>query len=178
MFADGSFLRTQQPDDRLYILETHGGRAVARLKIGNHPMSARLSRDGKTLYVANLGDAAVAIVDVSDASRPAVAATLATDPHPNDIALTADNRLFVSCGNTNSVSAFDLNTRQRIEVINTARGPKAPAGSTPNSLALSPDGRTLYVANADSNSVAVVDVGDRGKSRPLGFVPTGWYPTS
>jgi YVTN family beta-propeller protein len=176
--ADGKLLYAlNNSDDHLYILETHGGRAVARLKVGNHPLSARLSRDGKTLYVANLGDAAVAIVDVSDASRPAVAATLATDPHPNDIALTADNRLFVSCGNTNNVIAFDLNTRQRLEVINTALGPKAPAGSTPNSLALSPDGRTLYVANADNNSVAVVDVADRGKSRPLGFVPTGWYPT-
>ena len=176
--ADGKLLYAlNNSDDHLYILETHGGRAVARLKIGNHPLSARLARDGKTLYVANLGDAAVAIVDVSDASRPAVAATLATDPHPNDIALTADNRLFVSCGNTNNVIAFDLNTRQRLEVVNTALGPKAPAGSTPNSLALSPDGRTLYVANADNNSVAVVDVEDRGKSRPLGFVPTGWYPT-
>ena len=73
--------------------------------------------------------------------------------------------------------AFDLETRQRLEVINTALGPKAPAGSTPNSLALSPDGETLYVANADNNSVAVIDVEERGKSRPLGFLPTGWYPT-
>src|SRR5262249_27503889 len=68
-------------------------------------------------------------------------------------------------------------TRQRLEVINTALGPKAPAGSTPNSLALSPDGKTLYVANADNNSLSVVDITDRGKSRPLDFVPTGWYPT-
>jgi hypothetical protein len=51
--------------------------------------------------------------------------------------------LFVSCGNTNNVIAFDLKTRQRLEVIDTALGPKAPAGSTPNSLALSPDGKAL-----------------------------------
>ena len=36
--------------------------------------------------------------------------------------------------------------------------PNAPPTSTPNSLALSPDGRTLLVANADTNAVAVVDV--------------------
>jgi YVTN family beta-propeller protein len=175
---DGAILYAlNNSDQQLYIVDTHGGRAVARLHVGDHPIAARLSRDGKTVYVANLGSANVAIVDVSDLSHPAIVGTLATDPHPNDVAVTADGRLFVSCGNTNNVIAFDLKTRQRLEVISTALGPKAPAGSTPNSLALSPDGKRLYVANADNNSVSVIDVGDREKSRPLGFLPTGWYPT-
>ncbi len=175
---DGALLYAlNNSDQQLYVIDTRGGRAVARLRVGDHPMSARLSRDGKTLYVANLGSANVAIVDVSEPSRPAIAATLATDPHPNDVALTGDGRLFVSCGNTNNVIVFDVKTRQRLEVISTALGPKAPAGSTPNALALSPDGERLYVANADNNSVSVIDIEDRGKSRPLGFLPTGWYPT-
>jgi YVTN family beta-propeller protein len=176
--GDGAFLYAlNNSDDHLYILETRGGRGVSRLKVGDHPLSAALSKDGKTLYVANLGDATVSIVDVSDPARARVVSTLATDPHPNAIVLTRDNRLFVSCGHTNNVVSFDLKTGQRLEVISTALGAKAPAGSTPNSLALSPDGGRLYVANADNNSVAVIDVEDRGKSTPLGFVPTGWYPT-
>ncbi len=175
---DGALLYAlNNSDQQLYVIDTHGGRAVARLRVGDHPLSARLSKDGKTLYVANLGSANVAIVDVSESSHPTIVGTLATDPHPNDVALTADGRLFVSCGNTNNVIAFDVKSRQRLEVISTALGPKAPAGSTPNSLALSPDGKRLYVANADNNSVSVIDVEDRGKSRPLGFLPTGWYPT-
>jgi len=36
----------------------------------------------------------------------------------------------------------------------------------------------LFVANADNNVVAVFDVGNPGKSRSLGFIPVGWYPTS
>jgi DNA-binding beta-propeller fold protein YncE len=176
--ADGTLLYAlNNSDDHLYILETHGGRAVARVKVGDHPLSARLSKNGKTLYVANLGDATVAVVDVSNPGRAKVTTTLATDPHPNDLALTDDDRLFVSCGNTNNVVSFDLKTGQRLEVISTALGPKAPAGSTPNSLALAPDGDILYVANADNNSVAVIEVEERGKSKPLGFLPTGWYPT-
>jgi DNA-binding beta-propeller fold protein YncE len=176
--ADGKLLYAlNNSDDHLYILETHGGRAVARLKVGDHPISGEISKDGRTLYVANLGGANVAVVDIADAAHPAIAATLATDPHPNDLALTADGRLFVSCGNTNNVISFDLETRGRLEVVNTALGPKAPAGSTPNSLALSPDGEMLYVANADNNSVAVIEIEERGKGRPLGFLPTGWYPT-
>jgi len=175
---DGTLLYAlNNSDQQLYILETRAGRAVAKLHVGDHPISARLSKDGKTLYVANLGSANVAIVDVSDSGQPRIAGTLATDPHPNDVAVTADGRLFVSCGNTNNVIAFDLKSRQRLEVISTALGPKAPAGSTPNSLALSPDGKRLYVANADNNSVSVINVEDREKSRPLGFLPTAWYPT-
>jgi len=175
---DGSLLYAlNNSDQQLYILETRAGRAIGRLRVGDHPIAAHLSEDGRTLYVANLGSANVAIVDVSESSQPKIAGTLATDPHPNDVVVTTDGRLFVSCGNTNNVIAFDLKTRQRLEVISTALGPKAPAGSTPNSLALSPDGKRLYVANADNNSVSVIDVENREKTRPLGFLPTGWYPT-
>lgn len=127
--------------------------------------------------MANLGSASVAVVDVSDPEAARVIATLSTDPHPNDLAITGDGRLFVSCGHTNNVISFDLKTRERLEVLNTALSAKAPAGSTPNSLALSPGGDRLYVANADNNSVAVIDVEERGKSKVLGFLPTGWYPT-
>jgi DNA-binding beta-propeller fold protein YncE len=175
---DGKLLYVlNNSDDRLYILETHGGRAVARLEVGDHPLAAKLSKNGKTLYVANLGSASVSVVDVSDPSQAKVASTLTTDPHPNDLVVTNDGRLFVSCGHTNNVVAFDLMTGKRSEVISTALGPKAPAGSTPISLALSPDQNTLYVANADNNSVSVIAIEDRGKARPLGFLPTGWYPT-
>jgi YVTN family beta-propeller protein len=45
-------------------------------------------------------------------------------------------------------------------------------------LALAPNGKTLWVANADANNLAVIDVSRRGESRSLGFIPVGWYPTS
>src|SRR5262245_53399470 len=99
-------------DDHLYILETHGGRPVSRLNVGDHPWSAKLSTDGKTRYVANLGSASVSVVDVIDPETPRVTATLATDPHPNDLAVTGDGRLFVSCGHSNNVISFDLKTHQ------------------------------------------------------------------
>ena len=36
----------------------------------------------------------------------------------------------------------------------------------------------LFVANANTNDVAVVNVRELGASKPLGFIPAGWYPTS
>ena len=34
------------------------------------------------------------------------------------------------------------------------------------------------MANADNNDVAMLDVSRQGRSRSLGFIPVGWYPTS
>ena len=72
---------------------------------------------------------------------------------------------------------FDTFSGEAIEQISMSLYPDAPPTSTPNSLALSPDGRTLLVANADNNAVAVVDVSNSARSFVDGFIPTGWYPT-
>jgi hypothetical protein len=47
-----------------------------------------------------------------------------------------------------------------------------------NALALSEDGRRLFVANGGNNAVAVVELArDRAsKSELKGFIPTGWFP--
>src|SRR5262249_21362944 len=65
-----------------------------------------------------------------------------------------------------------------LETIACALYPSAPAGNTPNSLCLTPDGQMLFVANADANNVAVFKVAEPGKAQPLGFIPAGWYPAS
>ena len=51
-------------------------------------------------------------------------------------------------------------------------------GSSPNAVAVSPNGRTLYVANASENAVAVVDPDTQSANAVRGLIPTGWYPTA
>jgi sugar lactone lactonase YvrE len=63
-----------------------------------------------------------------------------------------------------------------IETLNAALFPDAPPGSTSNGLALSVDEKTLYVANADNNCLAVFDVVKPRFSHSEGFIPVGWYP--
>jgi YVTN family beta-propeller protein len=177
--ADGRTLFVlNDSDDSLYVLDTASGETISRTQVGDHPVTCRLTPDGKALYVANWGGSEVVRVDVSDPTRPAVAAHLTTGAHPNDLALSADNRLFVSCGNADAVSILDTRDGKPMETIKTTPTPRAPSGSTPNALALAPDGKTLYIANADNNAVCVVDVSHPGRSRPRGFIPTGWYPTA
>ena len=73
---------------------------------------------------------------------------------------------------------MDVAARAASEQISVSLYPNAPVGSTPNALALSPDGETLLVANADNNTVAIVDIEKPGASEVEGWVPVGWYPTA
>ncbi|HKP76878.1 MAG TPA: alkaline phosphatase family protein, partial [Longimicrobiaceae bacterium] len=65
--------------------------------------------------------------------------------------------------------------------------PEGPGeGTTPNALALSPDGTRLWVAEGDANAVAAFDLSPatsgvaaaRGNDRMAGRIPSGWYPTA
>ncbi|MEI6107214.1 MAG: bifunctional YncE family protein/alkaline phosphatase family protein [Opitutae bacterium] len=98
--------------------------------------------------------------------------------HPNEMVLSADGRLFVAEANRNTVSVVNVKDGQVQEQLCSAMDPAAPPGSMPNSLALSPDGELLFVANANNNNVAVFAIGEARHSRSLGFIPTGWFPTS
>src|SRR5690606_10144084 len=79
---------------------------------------------------------------------------------------------------SNTVSVLDTSDGRGMEVISSALHPQARNGSTPNSLSLSPDGKVLLIANADNNNIALFDVSENSRSRSLGYIPVGWYPTS
>ena len=128
------------------------------------------------LYVSEWSRAKVAVVDLKSGQ---VVSHWSTGEHPCEIVLRRDGKfLFVANANDNTVSVIDVATGRTVETIWATLFPNTPRGATPNSLALSPDERTLYVANANINSIGVFDVRLPGKSRALGFIPTGWYPTS
>jgi len=147
-----------------------------RLKEGDYPYAPLPSADGKWLYVSLWGHAGVAVINLETRT---VDATWPTQPHPTEMLLTGkQDLLYVACANSNTACVIDTQAGKTIEIIGSALYPHAPAGSTPNSLALSADEKVLLIANADNNNVAVIDVGQRGRSRSLGFIPVGWYPTS
>ena len=136
----------------------------------------RVAPTASRLYVSVWGGA---VVDVFDAR------TLDADRRVRDRrASERDGRFRPTAGGSSSPAAaarrcwvFDTFSGDPIEQISPSLFPAAPPTSTPNSLALSPDGSQLLVANADDNAVAVVDVTNAGRSFVDGFIPTGWYPT-
>ena len=150
------------------------GTVERKIRVGAHPYRVLVSSDGTRLYVSNWGSSNISVIDAATGS---VEATFASGAHPSDMLLAPRGRLYVACANTNAVYVHDAETGAVRERISVAMHPKAPPGSTPNALALAPDGSRLYVANADNNVVAVVTPGPV-ESRVEGFIPTGWYPTA
>ena len=140
-----------------------------------HPYAVLPNPATKHVYVSLWAAASIAVID---RDKDQVVALWPTAPHPTEMVLSPDGKsLYVACANSTQVSVFDTTNGQSLQTINCALYPLAPNGNTPNSLTLTPDGEILFVANADSNNLAVFNVADPKEGKPLGFIPTGWYPT-
>jgi len=140
------------------------------------PYTCVLDEKRDRLYVSLWAQAAVLVIDVKNNQ---IVTRWKTEEHPNEMLLSKSGKnLFVANANRNTVTILDTDSGRTKETLVAELIPNSPPGSTPNSLALSPDEKLLFVANANINTVAVFEVSELGKSRSLGFIPVGWYPTS
>ncbi|MGD1030425.1 MAG: alkaline phosphatase family protein [Opitutaceae bacterium] len=156
--------------------------ASGKLVGGGDPFELAWDQAGNRVFVSLWGESSVAVID---AQSGRVEARWPCGLHPNALLLlprrglfSGRGRLLVSNGGMNTVTVLDAVTGAIEETLSSAMAPGDLPGSTPDSMAASPDGKTLYVANAYNNNVAVFDLHSRGLARPLGFIPTGWFPTS
>lgn len=174
---DGQYLYVVgNHSNMFYRIDLSTNKITSSWEVGTTPYACAISTDSRTAYISNWGENSVSVVDLTQQNK--VDRILVKDK-PNDMVLGRDgDYLYVACGNWNIVSVIDLKENRVNEEIEVALRPGAPAGSTPNALALAPDGNTLYVANADNNCIAVIDVTNPDKSNPVGFIPTGWYPSA
>ena len=94
---------------------------------------------------------------------------------PNSVVAT-DQYVFVSNGNNDCVSVIDVKTSAVVKNIMLSPDIRLGKlrGVIPFGLALSPDAKRLYVAEAGINAVAVVDVPTLAV---IGHIPTGWFPS-
>jgi YVTN family beta-propeller protein len=94
---------------------------------------------------------------------------------PNSLVST-DKYVFVSNGNNDCISVIDIKTNQVVKDIFLTLDERLGnlRGVIPFGLALSPDKKRLYVAEAGINAVGVIDVADL---KLLGHIPTAWFPS-
>jgi YVTN family beta-propeller protein len=125
------------------------------------------------LYCSNERDGTVSVLTERGEPR----STISTGTAPTCLVLSNNqDRLFVSNASSDTISVVDTRTDGVLSTI-LVRPPAMHGlpGFTPLGMTLSQDGNTLFAALADMNAVAVVDV---SSSKVLGYLPTGWYPTS
>lgn len=163
-------------NNTLYQLDISSKSILKKIPLASEAYTCILSPDKNLLYISLWGGAKILIFDITTSK---IIDEITVDKNPNDMVLTKDGQyLYVSHGNDNTVSVIDTKLKQRIETLSCSLYPDSPVGSTPNGVALSEDEEKLFIANADNNCLAVFEVEDKGESRSLGFIPTGWYPTS
>ena len=149
---------------------------TATIKVGAYPYTTLVNPYNGLVYVSNWGDGSVSVVDPRTSS---VVATIAVGDHPTAMTIGPRGLLFVADADSDAVSAIDLAAGKEVRRISVAPIPNAPLSSSPQGLAVSPDGRYLYVANAGDNAVAVYLIDGTGSSAYFqGWIPTAWYPTA
>ena len=174
------------------VIDPNAGKVVATWPTRARPYACCLGGGGRYLYVSNWGDRSVSAIDTATGKQ---AARIGVGLRPNEMAVAKDGRLFVSCAGDNTVHVIQTGAptdndnlaatsekapppESSLEILSTSLYESSPEGSTPDAVAVSPDGKSLFVANADNNDVMVADVADATASRVVGFVPVGWYPTA
>ncbi|NUP98481.1 MAG: bifunctional YncE family protein/alkaline phosphatase family protein [Armatimonadetes bacterium] len=174
------------PDGAIWAAETLGsaiarvdpatGQVTHRIAVGPYPYELAFSTDGQRAFVTLWGAAKVALVDVA-AGR--VTSTIDVGKHPAGLHLDRlRQRLYVANAHSDSVSIIDCVAGTLLGTVPLHPYQDAPPGTMPNALAVSPDGGTLYVADAGNNCLDVVALnGPLTGGRVLGRIPTGWFPT-
>ncbi|MBA2391884.1 MAG: bifunctional YncE family protein/alkaline phosphatase family protein [Ktedonobacteraceae bacterium] len=157
---------------------------TSTVEVGTYPYTTLMSKDGKTVYVSNWGDGTISVLDTK---TQAVVSTIAVGKHPNALAFGPDERLFVADANSDAISVVDTESNKTVRTISVALYAHAPYGSSPESLAVSPNGQFLYVVNSGNNDVVVVALRHDWRTESLsdwqtqsivGEIPTAWYPSS
>ncbi len=196
----GKLYLCNEGNHELWVLNGETLELETTIPVGQYPHSCAMGGDKKHLYVSNWGSRSVTVIDTERGRR---VRDITVGLRPNDMVVAPDGRLFVACAGDNTVHVIrtkalekpgtDPSPARRLwegtrEVISTSLYPQSPEGSTPVGVAVSPDGKTLFVANADNNCVAVIDISnsiseEARKNRESvsvieGFIPVGWYPTA
>ncbi|MHB1311009.1 MAG: bifunctional YncE family protein/alkaline phosphatase family protein [Gemmatimonadaceae bacterium] len=196
-------------NDQLAIIDADDGTVLGFVTLGVLPVASVVSHDGATAWVSVFGGpkprrrdraasqccdprvervrvdkrgiaARGSVVQVDLVTRK-ILATVETGLHSSGIAWDqARQLLYVANGNSDDVTIVDTRTARRAGTIAVAPFHERKIGLAPTAVALSPDGRTLFVALGGLNAVAMYDVaaGTADGAKLLGLIPTGWYPTS
>jgi YVTN family beta-propeller protein len=172
--------------DSVVVINPQSGYILSRVKTGRRPYRIVFHPSGKSFYVSSWTDGSIGRYDTASGERLSVTRVA---PHTTDMAWKGGEvedhpeikaRLFVSASNTNNVYSLGVNESgdlSQLESINLSLTPRQPLGMTPSGLGISGDGKKLFVACADVNAAAIIDISGQ-RSHVEGFVPTGWYPTA
>lgn len=187
--------------DDVLLIDSTSGQIVHRFDLsesdavpGTFPVALAVSKDRRRAFVALWNASEVVELDlVKKTVGRKVSLMKPSNPvkpgsHACDLALSPDGgTLYVALSNRDAVAAVDV--RKGAFATKGFFDLRLPGqtyfGAEPEGLAVSPDGKRVYVANLGSDAVAVLDAekltkraASHGMVEPMGFIPTEWMPMS
>jgi DNA-binding beta-propeller fold protein YncE len=183
------------------LMDATSGAVERRFDLSEHdvvpstyPVALSVSKDGTRAFVALWNASEVVELDLKKGTVGRKLALLkpenpvAAGTHPCALEISPDGRtMYVALANRDAVAVVNVGARQfALRAYFDTRLPhQSYFGAEPEALVLSPDGSRLYVANAISDAIAVMDTTKltakamkKGMVEPIGFVPTEWMPMS
>jgi YVTN family beta-propeller protein len=187
--------------DDVLLVDTASGAIVHRFDLSEsdavpstYPVALAVSKDGARAFVALWNASEVVELDLAKGTvgrklalfKPS--SPTAPGTHPSALEFSPDGKtLYVALANRDAVAALNVAGGQfSVKGYFDTRLPgQSYFGAEPEALAVNADGSRLYVANAISDAVAVIDTGKltrkaskQGMVEPAGFIPTEWMPMS
>jgi YVTN family beta-propeller protein len=176
----GSVVRTWPVGVAPYDVVLAGGKAYVTNWGGRLPEEDSLTgpagrgtkvRVDPVRHIASEGSVCVVHLDGKSPTREIVLGL-----HSSGIAVSPNGRyVVVANAGSDTLSVIDTRRDQIVETIWAKSNPADLFGASPNALAFSPSGDTLYVANGTQNAIAVFRFRP-GKSELEGLIPVGWFP--
>jgi DNA-binding beta-propeller fold protein YncE len=159
------------------------------------PYSCVATRDGRRAWCSLWNASQVAELDLVggkvvrriDLERPPD--PLAPGSHPSALLLSPDGKtLYVALSNADKIASLSTADNWGMTPVGVllatgldAETPNVSRGTYPIALAISGDGKHLFVADASLNAVRVIgtspQLGDTSYWKPS-FIPTDWYPSA
>ncbi|MGO9780945.1 MAG: putative Ig domain-containing protein [Streptosporangiaceae bacterium] len=142
------------------------------IPVGSDPCDIAITPDGKTVYVVNsFSDTVTPIATATNTAGPPIRVGHA----PDAIAITPDGRTaYVATVNYGSPSrparpgaGYPSGSVTPIATATNTAGPPIPAGDLPISMAITPDGKTAYVANFSSGTVTPIATATNTAGPPI-----------
>jgi len=171
--------------DAVAVINPANSQVEQRLPTDHYPYAVELASDGY-VYVSAWGGNTISIFRTRPDGALSVVGRLAVGRHPSALVSNkSGTRLYVVLAGTDQIAVVDTRARKVLRKLSDAAPAGPSEGSTPNALALSRDGSTLFVAEGDNNAVAVFDVSEKPAAisrggvalKTKGRIPTDWYPT-